>query len=201
MSTVKTDMRRGDWVNPTLTRVRVEEWAREWQSTIVHLEPNPVAWYDVMLRVHVLPAIGESPVGAIDRAAVRRFVASLRANGKSSRTVKGAYQTLRHVMATAQGSGAIRVNPCDGVKLPRAVNWEMMFLSTEQVIDLSAATEAPYGTLVPLPPTPGSAPARSAASASGVLTFYAGLSTWPKHSRTRPATCTSDRRRTSSGAR
>ena len=148
LATVETDIRRGDWVNPTLTRVQVEDWAREWQGTIVHLEPNTVAWYDVMLRVHVLPAFGDTAVGAIDQAAVRRFVASLRANGKSSRTVKGAYQTLRHVLATAQGSGAIRVNPCDGVKLPRAVNREMMFLTAEQVIDLSAAMQAPYGTLV-----------------------------------------------------
>jgi integrase len=140
--------RRGDWVNPTLTRVRVEEWAREWQATIVHLEPNTVAWYDGMLRVHVLPAFGETPVGAIDQAAVRRFVASVFASGRSSRTVKGAYQTLRHVMATAQGSGAIRVNPCDGVKPPRAVQREMLFLSAEQVIDLTAAMAAPYGTLV-----------------------------------------------------
>ena len=62
--------------------------------------------------------------------------------------MKGAYQTLRNVMATAQGAGAIRVNPCDGVKLPRPVKREKLFLSAEQVIDLSAAIDAPYGVLV-----------------------------------------------------
>lgn len=148
LATVETDMQRGDWVDPALTRLRLDEWAREWRGTIVHLEPNTLAWYDGMLRVHVLPAFGDTPVGGIDQAAVRRFVASIAASGKSSQTVKGAYQTLRNVMATAQGAGAIRVNPCDGVKLPRPVKREKLFLSAEQVIDLSAAIDAPYGVLV-----------------------------------------------------
>jgi integrase len=148
LATIETDMQRGDWVNPTLTKVRVEEWAKEWRGTIVHLERNTLAWYDGMLRVHVLPAFGNTPVGAIDQASVRRFVAALTASGKSSQMVKGAYQTLRNVLATAQGAGAIRVNACDGVKLPRPIKREMLFLSAEQVLDLSAAMAEPYGTLV-----------------------------------------------------
>ncbi len=148
LSSVETDMQRGDWVNPALNRVRFEEWAKEWRATIVHLEPNTLAWYDGMLRVHVLPVFATTPVGSIDQATVRRFVAALTASGKASQTVKGAYQTLRNVLATAQGAGAIRVNACDGVKLPRPVKREMLFLSAEQVLDLSAAIVYPYGTLV-----------------------------------------------------
>ena len=76
LATVETDMQRGDWVNPALTRLRLDEWAREWRGTIVHLEPNTLAWYDGMLRVHVLPAFGDTPVGGIDQA--RRSAGSLR---------------------------------------------------------------------------------------------------------------------------
>jgi hypothetical protein len=89
LATVETDQRRGDWVDPKLARVSVADWAEEWRGTIVHLEPATVAWYDVMLRRHVLPALGTHPVGSVDQAVVRRFVAQL-ARTVSPRTTKGA---------------------------------------------------------------------------------------------------------------
>lgn len=62
------DIQRGDWVDPRLQRRDFTEWANEWRAGIVHLEPNTVAFYDSMLRNHVLPAFSTMPIGSIDQA-------------------------------------------------------------------------------------------------------------------------------------
>ncbi|HEX2063260.1 MAG TPA: tyrosine-type recombinase/integrase [Acidimicrobiales bacterium] len=145
---VGADLQRGDWLDPTLQRTKFGEWAEEWRASIVHLEPNTIAFYDTMLRHHVLPAFAERAVGTIDQAVMRRFVAELVAAGAGARTVQGAFQTVRHVMTTAQGSGAIKANPCDRVKLPRLGQRECVFLTPEQVLELADAIRPPYGVLV-----------------------------------------------------
>ena len=145
---VGTDLQRGDWVDPGLQRVTFEEWAIEWRHTIVHLERNTIAFYDSMLNVHVLPALGRWPIGSIDQAVVRRFVAEMVAAGARARLVHGALQAVRHVATTAQGAGALRANPCDGVKVPRLPKREAVFLTPAQILDLARAVREPYGTLV-----------------------------------------------------
>ncbi|MFN0027366.1 MAG: tyrosine-type recombinase/integrase [Acidimicrobiales bacterium] len=145
---VGTDLQRGDWVDPGLQRVTFEDWAKEWRRTIVHLERNTIAFYDSMLKVHVLPVLGRWPIGSIDQAVVRRFIAELVASGAGARLVHGALQTVRHVATTAQGAGALRANPCDGVKVPRLPRREAVFLTPAQILDLAQAIRQPYGMLI-----------------------------------------------------
>ncbi len=64
--------------------------------------------------------------------------------------MRGARKVARLVFASAVGSGAIKVNPCDGVRVPRSDRHEMMFLSTSQIEALAEAISAPYGVLIRL---------------------------------------------------
>jgi integrase len=64
--------------------------------------------------------------------------------------VRGARKVARLVFASAVGSGAIKVNPCDGVRVPRSDRHEMMFLSTSQIEALAEAISPPYGVLIRL---------------------------------------------------
>ena len=49
---------------------------------------------------------------------------------------------LRLVLATAQAEGAIRANPCDGVRVPPSPKADMVFLTAEQVEALAVAIDA-----------------------------------------------------------
>src|SRR6187200_1930797 len=141
LSSVKTGLARGDYVDPQLARTKFAEWAEEWMATTAHLKLKTRAGYESALRVHVLPTFARLSIGAIQQVDVRRFVADLVASGAAPGTVRNARKVLRLVFVTAQGSGAIRANPCDGVRVPASPKVDMAFLSAEEVEDLANAID------------------------------------------------------------
>jgi integrase len=70
------------------------------------------------------------------------------ANGAAPGTVRGARKVLRLVLAAAEGSGALRTNPCNGVRVPASPKADMVFLTAEQVESLAAAINPRFSTLV-----------------------------------------------------
>lgn len=143
LSGIETDMARGDWSDPQLGRVTVDEWAEQWVATTVHLKPKTQWGYLSTLRTHVLPAFGDVPVSAVDTAAVRRLMAKMLSAGSSPATATKARAVLRLVMACALEGGAIKANPCVGVKVGRAKRREMVFLTPAQIEDLAEAISRP----------------------------------------------------------
>lgn len=53
LSSVKSDVVRGEYVDPRLARSRFDDWAKEWLATTAHLKPKTRAGYETDLRVHV----------------------------------------------------------------------------------------------------------------------------------------------------
>ena len=145
---VETDLRRGDWIDPRLARTTFGEWAKEYLATIVHLRAVTRGDYERQLRVHILPVFADSPVNRIEQVDVRRFFAELQAAGLAAKSLQKVRLVLRQVLETARGSGAIKSNPCDGLRLPRAQPKEPIFLSAEEVERLARATRRPYDLLV-----------------------------------------------------
>lgn len=150
LATVKTDLTRGEYVDPRLARTEFGDWAAEWLATTAHLRAKTRVGYESDLRVHVLPVFSHRSVGSIQQVDVRRFVADMIANGAAPGTVRNARKVLRLVLGTAQGSGAIRSNPCNGVRVPPSPKAEMVFLSPEQVESLATAIGPRFATLVRL---------------------------------------------------
>ena len=148
LATMKTDVARGEYIDPRLARGLFSEWAAEWLSTTAHLKPKTRAGYESDLRVHVLPAFGNRPIGSVQQVDVKRFVADMVAAGSAPGTVRNARKVLRLVFATAEGSGAIRGNPCNGVRVPPSPKADMVFLTAEEVEGLAAAIDSRFSTLV-----------------------------------------------------
>jgi integrase len=124
------------------------EWADEWLTTSVHLKPKTTAGYESILRNRVLPVFGETRVSAITQLDVRRFVADLAAAGDEPGTIRNTFNVLRLVFGTALGSGAIRTNPCAGVRMPRSTRDEMLFLQPEEILRLADAITPAFRVLV-----------------------------------------------------
>lgn len=68
--------------------------------------------------------------------------------GAGPGTVGAARKVLRLVLNTAAGSGAIRANPCDGVRVAHSPKEAMLFLSADEVERLATTIAPPYGPLV-----------------------------------------------------
>lgn len=150
LTAIKTELHRGDFVDPRLGRSLFSRWATEWLDTSAHLKPKTRVDYEAMLRVHVLPTFGDRPVASIQQADVRRFIADRVAAGAAPGTIRAARKVLRLVFVTAHSSGAVRANPCDGVKVPPSPKAEMVFLDADQVELLAATIDPRYATLVRL---------------------------------------------------
>jgi integrase len=142
------DIQRGEYLDPRQSRTTFGQWAKEWLATTVHLKPKTQVSYESILNRRVLPKFGAARIGAIEQVDVRRFVAELVDAGDEPGTVRNTFNVLRLVFGTAVGSGAIRVNPCTGVRLPKSKRSEMLFLEPSQILDLADAITPPFGTLV-----------------------------------------------------
>ena len=144
----ETDVERGDWIDPRLGRTTLQHWSDEYLSTIVHLRAVTRRDYERQLRVHILPALGHEPVARIEQVDVRRLISNLRAKGLAPKTLQKVRLVLRQVLETARGSGAIKTNPCEGLRLPRAQAKEPIFLTPAQVEQLAQACRSPYGLVI-----------------------------------------------------
>ncbi len=150
LTTVKTQLTRGDYTDPRVARRPFDEWAGDWMATTAHVRPKTRAHYDSILRVHVLPTFADRPINAIGPTDVRRFIAERIEAGAAPGTVRSARKVLRLVLATAVAEGAIRANPCDGSRVPASPRAEMVFLTPEQIEALATTIDGRYATLVRL---------------------------------------------------
>ncbi|CAN5808031.1 site-specific integrase [soil metagenome] len=146
--TVESDILRGEWTDPRLSKTTVAEWSERWYRTKSGLKPKTLASYDSNLRVHVLPVFGDYELRHVDRMTVEEWVADLQASGLGPSAVRQARQVLNSMMKLAVEAGYLLVNPVTGVTAPRQDDREMLFLSAEEVERLAAAIQPPYATLV-----------------------------------------------------
>ncbi|MGH9117891.1 MAG: tyrosine-type recombinase/integrase [Acidimicrobiales bacterium] len=148
LALTEADLARGDWIDPALGAVSFAQWAGEWRRTLVALRPSTRARDEGYLRAVVIPAFGERPIGEIDHLAIRQWVASLVAAGRSPGTVVKIVHILSQVLQLAADAGAIRSNPARGVPRPRIEPEEMRFLTPAEVATLAQAIDRRYEALV-----------------------------------------------------
>ena len=135
-------------VDAHLAGISFGDWAEEWLRTTVHLKPKTKVGYESILRHRLLPRFGGMAVGAIGQLEVRRFVAERAEAGDAAGTIHNSFNVLRLVLSTALGAGAIRANPCRGVRMPRSPRQEMLFLQPAQLVALADAITPRYRALV-----------------------------------------------------
>jgi len=148
LARVAVDVQRGEYVSPDNARRPLGPIAEEWVASLYHLKPKTLMNYENTLRYHVLPRLGETPVGAIDQRRVRRFITDMLGDGVSPAQVRKAVGRLKQTLDLAVELGAIRKNPCVGVKLPPMPHEEMHFLTADQVATLADGMSAPYDLMV-----------------------------------------------------
>src|SRR3954451_14657729 len=62
LAAAQVALSRGEWVDPSLSRVTVEEWAKIWLDGLSHLKPTTRTRYTSILGAHVLPRWGKTPL-------------------------------------------------------------------------------------------------------------------------------------------
>lgn len=114
--------RRDSGDRMAVERMRFDEYARDWIEsyggrTRRGLTGRTRIAYRRAIENRAVPFFGRSKLGAIGPPDVRRFVASMEAEGLSPSTVRGEVAPLRAMFATALEDGALRSNPTVGVRV------------------------------------------------------------------------------------
>ena len=144
----------GVWIDPRAGRVTLAAWAREWQRTVVHLRPRTRKIYDVNLRIHILPELGDYELAKLTPSMLRAWLSDVSAKtGRGGKqiapgTVAQAYRTLNRVLVAAVNDELIGRNPLQGVKPPPVETRPMRFLTHDDVATLVAAIDGRYRSLV-----------------------------------------------------
>ena len=65
------DQSRGGWIDPKRSSITVAEWASEWQASNPAKRPSSLARDEVIVRLHILPALGPRPLPPYRRPTFR----------------------------------------------------------------------------------------------------------------------------------
>ncbi len=143
LAAAETDIRRGEWRDPRLGRIRFSDWADEYLVGAVHKRATTLAQDRQRLRKHILPVFGHRPLASITPLDVRRFVEHLNTR-MAPATVRTVYGTLRAILTAAVEADLLMVSPCRGVRLPAKRPTEKRVLTVEELHRLAAAMADPY---------------------------------------------------------
>ncbi|MEU2300539.1 tyrosine-type recombinase/integrase [Streptomyces antibioticus] len=113
---VETDLNRGQYVDRAAGRETFRARAEDWRASAIHRERTE-GRVERTLRLHLYPTFGGRSIANIKRSEVQTWVKSQAARYEPS-TVASHFEVLGTVMRMALIDGVIRLNPCEGVKLP-----------------------------------------------------------------------------------
>lgn len=138
LATVEVSKLRGDWMDPTRSKVTVGEWAGHWYLAHSELKPTTLFGYDQALKNHVLPRWGKTRLQDVSHSDVQAWVTSLSASHGGS-SVKQTYLVLAGIFKYAVRDGLVVRNPCEGIRLPRILKKERGYLTHDQVAKLATS--------------------------------------------------------------
>jgi integrase len=117
---IRADLMRGSYIDPREGKITLKSYAEQrWLPAQVHLRPNSASLYASHVTKHIVPLLGDRPLGALRRPDCTAFVAALSSRPLAPSTVHTVYAVLRSLMQSAVEDQLIPANPCSRVPLPR----------------------------------------------------------------------------------
>lgn len=149
LAAAETDMGRGEWHDPRLGEVPFQEWAERWLATKgPKLQESTLHNYRYLVRCHMVPHFGATPIGRITPVVVQKWLADLHGTDLSANTVAKIYRVLSGIMDGAADLGLIPRSPCRIKGAGTERQEEMQVASPEQVAALAAAIGPRWEALV-----------------------------------------------------
>jgi integrase len=151
LAEVETTLNRGRYVDPHAGRIRFADYARRWLAAR-NDEITTAARDASIMRNHVVPRWGSTPLAKIDHLAAQQWVTEL-GETLSPATVTECFRLTSAVMKTAVRDRLIGHNPCEGVRLTRRRRTDTddrVIGRHDLVTQLLPAVPARYGALVAL---------------------------------------------------
>lgn len=143
---VTASLVRGDYVSPRAAKTTLRAYAERWRKSLV-AGPVMTERVGVVLRLHVLPVLGDRPMSSIKRSDVQGLVRGLSEHLAPS-TVRLVTGVLSRLFDAAVDDQVVPSNPCRRVTMPKATSSEVRPPTPEEVAKLAAAMPARRRALV-----------------------------------------------------
>jgi integrase len=151
LSTIESSKLRGDWIDPTLGRTTVHEWAKVWlESVRGTLKPKTVAGYESLLRSRIIPTFGNHGLSSLLPSEVQAWVSAMDAAGLSASRIHEAWVVLSQILDAAVRDGRVARNSARGVKLPSLQRREAEYFEPSEIERIAQTMPEPYDLLVRL---------------------------------------------------
>jgi len=110
LASAQVDQARGAWVDPRAGEVLLRDYAEGWLAQHTGLRETTRAKYRHLLAGHILPALGDAPIGRLSPSTVREWYSGL--HSRHTSTADDAYRLLRSICRTAVADERIVRSPC-----------------------------------------------------------------------------------------
>jgi len=148
LDTVRGDLVRGTYLDLSLSKRTLCEYAEQWRKTQPH-RPGTQYLYERTLRLHVYPALGARPMSGILRSDVQSLVHDL-SQRLGPKTVENVHRLLAAIFNHALDDGLLQRNPCRRVALPEFPPRVMRLLAADEIWTLTSEMPPRYRALIVL---------------------------------------------------
>lgn len=171
------DMDRGIFIEPS--RQTLNEHLDEFLKIVKpRVAEQTFNGYEMMLRVHIRPKVGEMKLADIKILTVQKIYAEMQETGSSPRTIQYAHTVFSMAMKKAVELGSIVNNPCDFAELPKQTKKETKAFSHQQAqIFLAAAKENKHSLIFEIALASGMRPEEYLALRWSDISFEKGTAT------------------------
>ena len=145
----RVDRVRGAWVDPRKSSTTFAEVASAWLASNPAKRASTLARDGIVVRVHLIPGLGNREVGSITPLDVQALVNDW-CRKQAPNTVRRQYTVLSAVMARAVLSDLIARTPCRGIKLPARSHVERHIVTADELAALGQALGDDYGLMASL---------------------------------------------------
>lgn len=142
---IELDLDRGEFIDPRRQEMAVADWCEQWLLGKTNLAPTTRERYALILKVQIRPKWGKVKLKDLRHSQVQTWLASLDLAPASVRKV---HRVLSQALDFAVKDGRLSTNPASGVSLPRVHTEEKLFLTHQQVAQMSALCGDVYGLIV-----------------------------------------------------
>jgi integrase len=146
LSSIETGIRRGGWIDPADSKELFVSYANRWLLQRHDLRPRTSEDYETLLRVHLVPAFGDTQLGRMSPRAVREWYTTL--SGQVPGRAHKAYRLLRAILNTAVADERLVRNPCQVKGAGQDRSAERMIPTVAEVETLVQAMPDRLGLLV-----------------------------------------------------
>lgn len=112
LSLCQADIARGTWRDDAGLLEPLKEYSARWLVERPNLADRTIAYYEGLLRLHIVPHLGDRRLGELSPARVRSWHRQLVDSGLGQSTIAKAYRLLRTILGTAVDDGLLDRNPC-----------------------------------------------------------------------------------------